>query len=133
MDNFYARTVFLVSDAEQALAFYTNTLGFKLDWNHQEGGRAFVFQVSLHGFELILNQVEPWTEGRVGHGRVFVGLTDEQVAPFRQYLKENSIKPTLLTWGAPTLALHDPDGNEIFFWLPEKERARLEAELAGAP
>ena len=57
MDNFYARSVFFVKDAERSLAFYTETFGFKLDWNYQEEGRAWVFQVSLFGFELILNQV----------------------------------------------------------------------------
>lgn len=131
MENFYARSVFFVNDAEQALSFYTNTLGFALDWNHQEQGKAFVFQVSLHGFQLILNQVEPWTEGRAGHGRVFIGLEDEQCVRFRQHLREKGIKPTLLQWGAPTVVVHDMDRNELFFWLTEKERLNLEAELAG--
>ena len=35
MDNFYARSVFFVKDAEAALAFYTQTLGFGLNWNYQ--------------------------------------------------------------------------------------------------
>ena len=70
MDNFYARSVFFVKDAEESLAFYTQTLGFTLDWNYQEEGRAFVFQVGLFGFELILNQIEDWTKERAGHGRV---------------------------------------------------------------
>jgi catechol 2,3-dioxygenase-like lactoylglutathione lyase family enzyme len=132
MDNFNARSVFFVTDAERSLSFYTNTLGFTLDWNHQEQGKAFVFKVSLLGFELILNQVEPWTEGRAGHGRVFIGLDDDQAVRFRQHLKEKGIKTTLLQWGGPTFVIHDMDRNEMFFWLPEKERANLEAELAGA-
>jgi len=69
MDNFYARSVFFVRDGEDSLAFYTQTLGFKLDWNNQYQGRASVFQVSLFGFELILNQIYPDTEDRAGHGR----------------------------------------------------------------
>lgn len=73
MTNLGARSVFFVSDAELSLKFYTEILGLSLDWNHQEEGRAFVFQVSLFGFQLILNQVEPWTQGRAGHGRVFIG------------------------------------------------------------
>jgi catechol 2,3-dioxygenase-like lactoylglutathione lyase family enzyme len=132
MDNFNARSVFFVTDAERSLSFYTNTLGFTLDWNHQEQGKAFVFKVSLLGFELILNQVESWTEGRAGHGRVFIGLDDDQAVRFRQHLKEKGIKTTLLQWGGPTFVIHDMDRNEMFFWLPEKERANLEAELAGA-
>ena len=132
MDNLNAKSVFFVTDAEQSLSFYTNTLGFTLDWNHQEQGKAFVFKVSLLGFELILNQVEPWTEGRAGHGRVFIGLDDDQAVRFRQYLKERGIKTTLLQWGGPTFVIHDMDRNEMFFWLPEKERANLEAEFADA-
>ena len=57
MDNFYARTVFFVKDAERSLTFYTERLGFSLDWNYQYEGRAWVFQVGLFGFGLILNQV----------------------------------------------------------------------------
>jgi len=37
-----------------------------------------------------------------------------------------------LQWGAPTLVIRDLDENELFFWLPESERASLEAELSGA-
>jgi len=77
VQNLYARSVFFVKDAERSLRFYTDALGFTLDWNHQEQGRAFVFQVSLFGFQLILNQTEPWTENRAGHGRVFIGLDDD--------------------------------------------------------
>jgi catechol 2,3-dioxygenase-like lactoylglutathione lyase family enzyme len=47
MDNFYARAVFFVKDAERSLTFYTERLGFSLDWNYQYEGRAWVFQVRL--------------------------------------------------------------------------------------
>src|SRR5262245_7298102 len=77
MNKFYARSVFFVKDAERSLRFYTDTLGFSLDWNYKEQGRACVFQVSLLGFELILNQTEPSTEARDSHGRLFVGLDDQ--------------------------------------------------------
>jgi hypothetical protein len=42
---------------------------------------AFVFQVGLFGLELILNQIDDWTKECAGHGRVFIGLDDNQVAP----------------------------------------------------
>ncbi len=132
MDNLYARSVFFVKDAEQSLSFYTDVLGFRLDWNHKEQGKAYVFQVSLFGFELILNQVEPWTKDRAGRGRLFIGLNGEHVAPFREHLQKKGIKTTVLRWGAPTLVIHDADENELFFWLPDEERADLEARLAGA-
>lgn len=129
----HARTVFFVKDAESAVRFYTDTLGFRLDWSHEANGRLFVLQVSLLGLQLILNQEEDWTAGRAGHGRVFIGIDPEQVEPFRQYLSAKSIKTTVLHWGAPTLAIRDLDGNEIFIWLPESERASLVAQLAKNP
>ena len=133
MDNFYARTVFFVKDAERSLEFYTQTLGFNLDWTHRIDDRAFVFQVSLFGFELILNQTENWTKDRAGHGRAFIGLDETQVTALRQHIEEKGIKTTLFDWGAPTLVMKDLDENELFVWLPRNEWPNLEAELRSLP
>jgi catechol 2,3-dioxygenase-like lactoylglutathione lyase family enzyme len=132
MDDLYARSVFFVKDAERSLRFYTETLGFSLEWNHQEQGRAYVFEVSLLGFQLILNQAGPGTAERAGHGRLFIGLDDDQVEAFRNHIKEKGIKPTVVEWGAPTLVIRDLDENELFFWLPASERTSLPAQFAGA-
>jgi len=121
MDNFYARAVFFVRDAPSSLDFYTKTLGFKPDWTYEEGGKAFVFQVSLHGFELILNQAEGRTEARPGHGRVFIGLSENQLEPFRKHIEDHTIETEDFHWGAPTIVIHDLDRNELFFWLPRPE------------
>jgi catechol 2,3-dioxygenase-like lactoylglutathione lyase family enzyme len=129
MDTFYVRTVFFVADAERALTFYTKQLGFKLDWTHQEQGRAWVFQVSLFGLELILNQIEPLTEGRAGHGRVFIGLDDEQTDELNRHIEEHAIETTVIHWGNPTLVVRDLDRNELFFWVPERAQASLKARL----
>ena len=119
-------TSVMVDDQAKAERFYTETLGFSLDWNHQEQGRTFVFQVSLLGFQLILNQVEPWTADRAGHGRVFIGLEDDQVDTFRRHVEEKGIETSVLRWGDPTLVIRDLDENELFVWLPESQRASLE-------
>ena len=66
MNHLYARSVFFVNDAERSLRFYTEQLGFSLDWDSKDG----VFQVSLFGFELILNEIADHTRARAGHGRV---------------------------------------------------------------
>jgi catechol 2,3-dioxygenase-like lactoylglutathione lyase family enzyme len=132
MTNLYARSVFFVKDAECSLKFYTETLGFSLDWNYKEAGRAYVFQVNLLGFELILNQTGPATEDRAGHGRLFVGLEKDQVDAFRKHIKEKNIKTTVVDWGNPTLVIRDLDENELFFWLPESDRATLQAQLSDA-
>ncbi|MBV8925482.1 MAG: VOC family protein [Bradyrhizobium sp.] len=130
MSNLCGRSVFFVKDAERSLQHYTETLGFSLDWNHQEADRAFVFQVSLQGFQLILNQTEPWTEQRAGHGRAFIGVDDDQVDELRQHITQYCIKTDTIHWGAPTLVIRDLDENELFIWLPERERAGLEANAA---
>lgn len=132
VDNLYARGVFFVKDAERSLRYYTDTLGFSLDWNHQEGGRAFVFQVSLMGFQLIVNQAEQWTEERVGHGRVFIGLDEDQAGEVHRHIRKKGIKTSAIHWGAPTLVIRDLDKNELFIGLPERERSRLEADPVGA-
>jgi catechol 2,3-dioxygenase-like lactoylglutathione lyase family enzyme len=132
MNNLFARSVFFAQDAERSLRFYTETLGFSLEWKYEEQGRVFVFEVSLLGFQLILNQTEPPTEDRAGHGRVFIGLDDEQVDGFREHIRNKGIKTDVVQWGAPTLVIRDLDGNELFFWLPTSERASLTAQVAGA-
>ena len=129
MDNFYARTVFFVKDGEESLAFYTQKLGFKLDWNHQYEGRAFVFQVSLFGFELILNQIYGSTRNRAGHGRTFIGLESDQAASLLRHIQEHNIKPMRHEWGRPTLVVRDPDENELFFWIPDSDWANVPPDL----
>jgi catechol 2,3-dioxygenase-like lactoylglutathione lyase family enzyme len=131
MDKLYARCVFFVRDAERSLRFYTETLGFSLDWNYQEAGRAYVFQVGLLGFELILNQTDPPTLDRAGHGRLFIGLDDDQAKAFLEYVEKEGIETTVVPWGKPTVVIRDLDGNELFFWMPEGEQARLRARLSG--
>jgi catechol 2,3-dioxygenase-like lactoylglutathione lyase family enzyme len=116
MNNFYARSVFFVKDAERSLRFYTEQLGFSVDWKYPEEGPAFVFQVSLFGFELILNQIDERTQTRAGHGRVFIGLDDDQIEPFHRHVAANGIQTERLDWGRPTIVVKDLDGNELFIW-----------------
>jgi len=125
MRDLHARTVFFVKNAPRSLRFYTKTLGFSLDWNHEEDGQAFVFQVNMLGFQLILNQTEDRTESRAGCGRVFVGLEPDQLEGFRRHLQGHAIESEVVSWGAPTLRICDPDGNELFFSLPVRERESL--------
>jgi catechol 2,3-dioxygenase-like lactoylglutathione lyase family enzyme len=131
MDNLHGRPVFFTADAERALAFYTDRLGFALDWNHRENDRTFVFQVSLLGLQIVVNQTEAGTRDRAGRGRLFVGLETDQSDSFRRHLDDRTIPTTVVRWGAPTIVVHDLDGNELFFWLPPEERDRLEVTGAG--
>src|SRR5262245_23992620 len=117
--RFHARAVFFVCNASRSLAFYTKELGFSLDWTYEENGKAHVFQVSLHGFELILNQTEPATVDRPGRGRVFIGLDEDGSVALQQHIESRGIRIMHVHWGAPTIAIYDPDQNEVFFWLAE--------------
>jgi len=134
MNNLYARTVFLVQDAERSLRFYTEQLGFSEDWNFQEEGRTIVCQVSLFGFELILNQIGDRTRTRAGHGRVFIGLEDDQLEPVRKHIAAKGIQTQRVDWGQPTLVIKDLDGNELFFWdWPDKGMPALDSSGIAEP
>jgi catechol 2,3-dioxygenase-like lactoylglutathione lyase family enzyme len=121
MSNLYARAVFFTDDAEESLRFYTERLGFNVDWKFDEEGRTFVFQVSLLGFEVIVNQTHDETIGRAGHGRVFIGLDDDQAGPVRKHFVGHGVKGERVDWGRPTLVVRDIDRNELFFWFPNDD------------
>ena len=119
--SLYARAVFFVSDSDRARTYYTEQLGFSVDWDSGDG----VFQVSLMDFELILNEVGRHTHNRVGHGRVFIGLEDDQGDTVRRHIAEHPIQTYRVQWGRPTLLITDPDGNQLFFWMPNDEFSNL--------
>ena len=114
MKNWYAWPVFFVRDAERALAFYQDTLGFSLDWNHQEGGRAYVCQVSHTRFEMILTQ----DQAKAGHGRVFISLDAQQEEALQSAIEERSVTIEDTWWGMPVIRIVDLDKNELFFSPP---------------
>ncbi|MGC4045662.1 MAG: glyoxalase superfamily protein [Armatimonas sp.] len=114
MKNWYVRPVFFVKDAQKSLEFYRDTLGFTVDWNHEENGAAFVCQVTRHGFELILNQ----DEARAGRGRAFISLTEPQEAELRRYIAERGIAASDRQWGLTVIEILDLDQNELFFSTP---------------
>jgi catechol 2,3-dioxygenase-like lactoylglutathione lyase family enzyme len=118
MNDLYARSVFFTEDAERSLRFYTERLGFSVDWDYKEEGRTVVCQVSLLGFELILNEIDERTRARAGHGRVFIGLDDDQLEPLRSHVAARGIQTERLAWGRWTLVIRDLDANELFFWPP---------------
>lgn len=121
--NLYARAVFFVADGLKARRHYVEKLGFSADWGEVDDGHLYVCQVSLFGFELILNEVWGDAKGREGHGRVFIGLEDHQIARVREHIARHDIATERREWGQPTLVVRDLDQNEIFFWDgPEKQR-----------
>jgi len=129
MNKLYARAVFFVANAERALRHYVDRLGFQEDWSHGEAGHVHVCQVSLFGFELILNEIDEQTQARAGQGRVFIGLEDDQIEPIHQHIAARGIPTERRDWGKPTLVIRDLDANELFFWdWPDKESTAVSAE-----
>ena len=108
-----------MSDALESLEFYQGKLGFALDWNHEEAGRAFVCQVSRYGFELILVT----DEARAGNGRVFISLDAEQEKELRMEIKEQRIEASDSRWGMPIIEILDIDKNELFFSPPSTKQS----------
>jgi catechol 2,3-dioxygenase-like lactoylglutathione lyase family enzyme len=129
MNDLHVRTVYFVSDAVRALDHYTKDLGFTQDWTYEEQGRVFVFQVSLFSLQLILNQAEDSTRSRVGQGRIFMGLNEEQLDAICRHIHAHRIATRVTWWGRQTLQLADQDGNDFYFWLPN-EAQNWEEELA---
>ena len=125
MQNLYARAVFFVENTERSRRFYVDKLGFSEDWGSPgEDGITWVCQVSLMGFELILNQTWGDSKGKEGHGRVYIGLEDDQIEPVLAHIRKYDIPTERIEWGKPTLVIRDPDGNELFFWdWPEKQKS----------
>jgi catechol 2,3-dioxygenase-like lactoylglutathione lyase family enzyme len=122
MNNLYARAVFFTKDAGRSLRFYTEQLGFSVDWRDSDADPPYVFQVSLLGFELIINQTSEQTRQRAGHGRVYIGLEDDQIDPVLKHIAARGIQTERIEWGRPTLVVRDVDQNELFFWdWPEKQ------------
>jgi catechol 2,3-dioxygenase-like lactoylglutathione lyase family enzyme len=123
MNDLYARAVFFVENTERSQRFYLDKLGFSADWGKPEDdGTMYVCQISLFGFELILNQAYGETKDHAGHGRVYIGLEDDQIQPMLQHVAKHGIPTERREWGKPTLVIRDLDGNELFFWdWPEKQ------------
>ena len=114
MKDWYSRPVFFVRDAEASLSFYTDRLGFSVDWNHEVDGRAFVCQVSRPGLELILAQ----DASKAGQGRVFISLDPEQEEAWRNEIEDRGIVATEGQWGMPVIEIRDLDRNELLFSPP---------------
>ena len=52
-----------------------------------------------------------------------------QASSLLRHIRERGINALRVEWGRPTLVLRDPDGNELFFWIPDIEWANLPPDL----
>ena len=112
--RWYSRPVLFVNDLNRALRFYVDGLGFKKDW-HAGEDKGTVCQVSRSDCEIILCQ----DAKRRDKARLFIELTADGLRDFRQELGERAIPHKTTWWGYDTTQVDDPDGNELFFPVPD--------------
>jgi len=111
--RWYSRPVLFVSDLDRALKFYVEGLGFRKDW-HSNDGKGTVCQVSRSECEIILCR----DANRRNKTRLFIELTAAGLRDFQRELEVRSIPHKTTWWGYDTTQVDDPDGNELFFPVP---------------
>ena len=112
--RWYTRPVFFVADVNRAARFYVGTLGFEKGW-HSSDGAGTVCQVNHGECEIILCE----DATRRDRGRLFIELTAVGLEDLRREFVERSVPVKETWWGYDTLQVDDPDGNELFFPVPE--------------
>ncbi len=112
--RWYARPVLFVSDVNRAIRFYVDMLGFEKSW-HEGDGAGKVCQVNRSDCEIILCE----DATRRDKARLFVELTADGLTDLRREVVERSVPSKETWWGYDTLQIDDPDGNELFFPVPE--------------
>ena len=109
--------VLRVADVVRAATFYTETLGFVLDWK-----TATICSVSRDQCHIMLSQGIQSS----GPGLVWIGLEDHSL--FDEYKRRGVIvvqEPRNFTW-AYEMKFADPDGNIL--WVGTETRADLPVE-----
>jgi catechol 2,3-dioxygenase-like lactoylglutathione lyase family enzyme len=109
-----------VSRLQDAITFYTGTLGFKLDWGGHDG--SVIASVSRDGCALMLS--ETLSAGRPAW--VWIGLEDDSL--FHEYRLAGAKvrqEPRNFSW-AYEMKFEDPDGNVL--WLGTEPRKELPLE-----
>jgi catechol 2,3-dioxygenase-like lactoylglutathione lyase family enzyme len=112
--RWYARPVLFVADVNRALRFYVDMLGFEKSW-HEGDGAGKVCQVNHGKCEIILCE----NATRRDKARLFIELTADGLTDLRREIAERSVPSKETWWGYDTLQIDDPDGNELFFPVPE--------------
>ena len=112
--RWYSRPVLFVADLSRSLHFYLDQLGFVKNW-HTEDGAGTICQVSRSDCEIILCQ----DAVRRDKARLFIELTAAGLAEFRRELAQRSVPSKTTWWGYDTTQVDDPDGNELFFPVPD--------------
>ena len=100
-----------VTDMERAIAFYRDTLGFRL------ASRDYVARFDIDGvlFELVPNFPGNTLPG-TGNARLSLGVTDIQQATRELQARGVATTPVKEEPGGLLAFFKDPDGNELCLW-----------------
>jgi catechol 2,3-dioxygenase-like lactoylglutathione lyase family enzyme len=137
MPDWFARSVFHVTDVEASVRFYLDQLGFTNPWRYDEDGKVYVAQVERQGCAILLSN--QWPE-KIGKGLLFISLHVEPQTPeaaiaaldaLRAELEASGVAVKEGSWGYRLLVVDDPDGNQLFFNYPKP--AWLERHGSGPP
>jgi catechol 2,3-dioxygenase-like lactoylglutathione lyase family enzyme len=121
MADWFSRPVLHVTDAEAAVRFYVDRLGFKTAWRHEEDGTLWVAQVDRDGCALILARTWPQ---KAGNGTMFISLDPqpwskevqaEALDALRAEFTERGAMVEDGQWGYRVVMVSDPDGNILMF------------------
>lgn len=107
-----------VRDMAASVRYYTEVLGFKVDWGFPSEDHSFFASVSRGRCHLFLS------EGDQGHFGTWVWIDGKDVEPLHEELKAAGAKirnpPTNYEW-ALEMQVEDPDGNVLRFGSDPKK------------
>jgi catechol 2,3-dioxygenase-like lactoylglutathione lyase family enzyme len=115
-EDWYARPLIFVRDAEEAAGFYIGKLGFAESWRHAEDDQVLVVQVARNGCELILTQ--QWPEA-AGSAVMFISLEEGAWQAAIAAFEAAEVEVADGHWGYPLKIVVDPDGNQLWFPQPQ--------------
>jgi uncharacterized glyoxalase superfamily protein PhnB len=113
-----SRTIFFVNDAGAAAAFYADTLGFTVNWRHDEAGRTWAAGISRDDCGLLLNSQSP---DKAGKGAIYLGFGAAEYDATRADLLAKGVALKDGQWGKRLMIVEDPDGNQLWFADPHDQ------------
>lgn len=117
-----------VSDVGRARSFYTDVLGFEVDWEWRDApGEPAFLQLSRAGLSIYLSE-RPDRGPTGGLTFLYVADVDAWCTELRERGLELDREPQERPWGNRELVVADPDGNRLCFASVSK---RLSPDRSG--
>ncbi|HKP01375.1 MAG TPA: VOC family protein [Nitrospiraceae bacterium] len=117
-----SNTVFYISDLERSIEFYSNRLGFRVDFRF--GNPAYYAGLTIGNVCLHISSRYPY-KNNTGHGIPYISV--EEVDNLNDRLVKAGMKFYCPVgnreYGLRDFALKDPDGNQVGIGVVLQERA----------